>query len=221
MAWRVAKALLTLQKQLDAMYPDRKKPDEFIGNAEHQSRSSDHNAWIVDTKGGRVVSAGDFKHDPANGFDTYLFADWLREKRDPRIKYVISNSRIMGDEGYASRNRGVKPWTWYDYHGPNPHDLHMHISVNSKEAQFDSQAAWDIGQEMPAAPPVKPLKPDRPMVKLGSTGDHVAYLQRMLGISANSMFDQATEIAVIEFQKRYGLEPDGKVGPYTWRQLEA
>ncbi len=43
----------------------------------------------------------------------------------------------------------------------------------------------------------------------------------MLGIPDKGVFDEATEHAVIEFQKRSGLTADGKVGTYTWRALEA
>jgi hypothetical protein len=44
MAWRVAKSLLTLREQVDAMAPNRNKSsDGTIGDQSHRSRNSDHN----------------------------------------------------------------------------------------------------------------------------------------------------------------------------------
>ena len=69
MAWRVAKSLLKLRDQINAHAPKRsKKSDGYIGDAAHASRSSDHNPWVKDGKMG-VVTAADFTHDPAGGFD--------------------------------------------------------------------------------------------------------------------------------------------------------
>lgn len=88
------------------------------------------------------MAAQDITHDPNGGFDSYAFADLLRQKRDPRIKYVISNSRIFGDEGYVRRNGGTA-WVWQGYSGKNAHDQHVHISVNMPAGDDDRQ--WDIG----------------------------------------------------------------------------
>lgn len=62
-------------------------------------------------------------------------------------------------------------------------------------------------------------------LKKGSTGDAVREVQRKLkelGFlkgSADGDFGDATEAAVIAFQKQYGLEADGKVGPQTMEKL--
>lgn len=149
MDWRTAKSLLTLRDQVDAKYPKRdKSSDGTIGDDRHAATTSDHNP---DPRG--VVHAMDFTHDPAHGFDSYKFADILRQNKDPRIRYVISNRRIMGDEGYAQRN-GVEPWTWGSYTGSNPHDQHVHISVNYNDLADDTQA-WIISD----GGPVKPTEP--------------------------------------------------------------
>ncbi len=222
MAWRLARTLEVLRSQVNELLPHRdKSSDGSIGDASHASRSSDHNPWVKDGSMG-IVTAIDITHDPVGGFDSYAFAEMLRVNRDPRLKYVISNHRIFSSE--------VDPWKWRGYNGSNPHDHHVHISVLPDKAHYDSELPWRIGPMVVTAPMPIPHdppgaggtgKPARPLIMLGAAGNDVAYLQRMLGISATGVFDETTENAVIEFQKRYGLAPDGRVGVYTWRQLEA
>ncbi len=136
---RLAKCLQVLWDQVKNQYPNRKTDsDGWIASASHhaQNPSSDHEA---DSRG--LVHALDLTHDPAHGFDSYRFADHLLEKRDPRIKYLISNRRIAGDEDYALRN-GRKAWTWYPYNGANSHNQHVHISCN--RIMEDDERLWDI-----------------------------------------------------------------------------
>lgn len=131
---RLAYSLAKLRDQVTAAYPGRKTDsDGWIASAAHHQAnpSSDHES---DSRG--IVHAVDFTHDPERGFDSYKFADWLFANKDPRIKYVISNRRIGGDEGYAKRN-GHKAWTWYTYNGENPHTGHVHVSCN-KENEDDA-----------------------------------------------------------------------------------
>jgi len=207
--WRVAKSLDKLLVQINAKWPTRRKSsDGSIGDANHASRSSDHNPWVDDG----VVTARDYTHDPDHGFDSYVFAEHLRQTKDPRLKYVISNRRIFSSV--------TNPWVWRSYGGANPHDQHVHVSVMPTQKLYDSVKEWDIGDGVvPSDQP--PASDDKPLTKKGDTGYNVEYLQRMLGLPDKGVFDEATEQAVIEFQKRSGLVPDGKVGPYTWRQLDA
>ena len=63
-----------------------------------------------------------------------------------------------------------------------------------------------------------------PTVQKGSAGTAVMELQsklRVLGynIEADGDFGSKTNVAVINFQKKYGLEADGIVGPLTWNKL--
>lgn len=210
MTWRLAKSLEVLRKQVNAEWPERSHDsDGTIGDASHSARASDHNP---DTDG--VVKAMDITHDPAHGFDSYAFADMLRVQRDPRIKYIISNRRIA--------NPDVNNWEWRHYSGSNPHDHHVHISVKRDAVHYDDVSPWQIGA-MPTTPPIfpSPQPSGRKTIKLGAIGEDVKYLQRMLGIEDSGMFDLPTEEKVKEFQQKYNLHPDGIVGPYTWRQLEA
>jgi hypothetical protein len=138
--WRVAAALLKLRMQLNERHPNRAKfNDGSIGDAAHQSRDSDHNPWVRDENVG-VVTAFDVTHDPASGLNCHSLAETLRSSRDTRIKYVIWNSKI-----FASYPTGATAaWSWRAYGGSNPHDKHLHISVNSDKEQFDLETAWPI-----------------------------------------------------------------------------
>lgn len=66
----------------------------------------------------------------------------------------------------------------------------------------------------------------RPL-RSGVTGSDVGELQRILTFLGHSVaaitdvFDESTEQAVIAFQKRQGLTPDGVVGPVTFKALSA
>lgn len=66
--------------------------------------------------------------------------------------------------------------------------------------------------------------PTRPAIRFGDRGEQVALLQRALNargerLVADGIFGPATQAAVIDFQSRSGLEPDGIVGRRTRRAL--
>jgi hypothetical protein len=135
MAWRVARSLEQLREALNAQYPGRSTlSDGSIGDAAHASRTSDHNPWVIDSSGVGVVTARDFTHDPAHGFDAHAFAERLRLSRDPRIKYIISNARIC--------SATISPWQWRKFSGVNPHDKHVHVSVVSDRRYDDDGSPW-------------------------------------------------------------------------------
>lgn len=140
--WRVAKALETLRAQVNAAAPGRSKAsDGTIGDPAHQSRASDHNAWIVDAGKG-VVTALDITHDPAHGCDAGKIAEALRRSADPRIKYIISNRRIASS---AAKGQAAA-WAWRTYTGTNPHNKHCHVSVQAEKEHFDSTTKWALDQ---------------------------------------------------------------------------
>lgn len=138
--WRVAKALLTLREQVNAMAPNRrKKSDGTIGDAAHASRDSDHNPWVSDGSVG-VVTAMDITHDPLGGCDAGALANALLASRDPRIKYVIFNRRIASH----MRKGEAAPFEWRAYGGSNPHTQHVHISVREVKTAYDATDPWTI-----------------------------------------------------------------------------
>lgn len=136
--WRVAKSLDQLRKQVNALAPGRsKKSDGAIGDPAHQSRASDHNPHIRDAGVG-VVSAVDITHDPAGGCDAARIAESLLASRDQRVKYIIWNRRIAASYAVG----GKKAWDWRPYTGKNPHNHHIHISVNAEKTRYDSARDW-------------------------------------------------------------------------------
>jgi hypothetical protein len=63
---------------------------------------------------------------------------------------------------------------------------------------------------------------DDPLLRRGSKGDKVVYLQKALNkilglhLKEDGDFGLRTEEAVKKLQKQFGLKPDGEVGPKTW-----
>ncbi|MFL0253007.1 N-acetylmuramoyl-L-alanine amidase [Clostridium neuense] len=58
-----------------------------------------------------------------------------------------------------------------------------------------------------------------PLLRNGSSGDVVKWVQKRLGISADGIFGNDTKQAVINFQKTNGLDADGEIGKATWTKL--
>lgn len=141
MSWYVASSLEQLLGEINASAPWRSKAsDGSIGDTSHSSRESDHNPCDCH----QAVCARDFTHDPAGGFDSYAFADWLRSRCDSgaerRVKYIISHGRIASPE---------QDWTWRAYTGSNPHDHHVHVSVSHPSDLFDDSLPWEWSEDMP------------------------------------------------------------------------
>jgi hypothetical protein len=142
--WRVAKSLNVLLDQINSVAPKRSKlSDGSIGDAAHASRSSDHNPWVKDDGIG-VVTARDFTHDPAGGFNAHTFAEVLKANADVRIKYVISNGRIWTP---AVSN------AWRVYTGVNSHAKHTHVSVREQKQHYDNPAPWMLYSVQKSEPP--------------------------------------------------------------------
>jgi hypothetical protein len=188
-AWKVAESLDQLLAQLNTLAPRRSKTaDGSIGDARHQAeKSSDHNPRLI--AGANLVTARDFTHDPDGGLDCQHLADALRQGRDPRVKYVIWNRRIMAGAG------GPNPWAWRPYSGPSPHTEHVHLSVVA-DARCRDDAPWKLPGF--AAKTYESL----PTLRQGDSGPAVASLQRFLNAEPWSPPLPA-------------LAPDGDYGPKT------
>jgi hypothetical protein len=141
MSWRVCQALGSrfdegLLGEINAGAPERSKAsDGGIGDLRHAARTSDHNPCACC----EVVCARDFTHDPAGGFDSYAFAEWLRRRvleGESRVRYVISNGKIFSGPG-QSHAVGV----WRPYSG-NKHAHHVHVSVRHGPDYYDDARPW-------------------------------------------------------------------------------
>lgn len=205
MAWRLAKGLEQLRKQVNAQWPERnRQSDGSVGDTSHGARKSDHNP---DHNG--LVKAIDITHDPRSGFDSYKFADMLLRHQDSRISYIISNRRI------GSGPNGPQPGVWRKYNGANPHDHHVHISIAASRA--DDEQPWAFDNVVIKPQPQAPVS--LPTLRDGSVGVAVRALQTQLGIRADAIFGQATKLAVMKAQQQHGLIADGVVGPQTWKVI--
>jgi len=78
-----------------------------------------------------------------------------------------------------------------------------------------------IGEQAPAQPkPEKPVIPScKPVIKLGSKGQRVQYLQILLGRPTSAKFSQFDVEALKKFQTEHGLEADGEYGPLTQKEM--
>ena len=158
-----------------------------------------------------VVSAIDITHDPKGGFDSYAFAEWLRTKKDKRIKYVISNKRIflrISRLGHGDRTQV-----------PTRMTIMSTYRLHPARRLYDSTTDWDLAGFFTGEVPA-PGEPDKPTLRRGDSGAAVKQLQQKLNIEADGYFGPDTEAAVTHFQQRRGLEADGIVGWYTWQELE-
>lgn len=123
----LAPSLAALFAELNARYPKRSRAsDGWIADAAHQARTSDHN---VGARG--YVHAIDVTHDPANGVDGDDLAEMIKD--DPRISYVIWNKHIF-NPSVARR--------WRPYVGPNTHEHHVHISIQSTALAERDRMPW-------------------------------------------------------------------------------
>ena len=72
-----------------------------------------------------------------------------------------------------------------------------------------------------------PAVTERPVLRLGSTGQAVTELQQQLKAlghytgAIDGQYGEQTQAAVMAFQIKQGFTPDGIVGPITWRKLFA
>lgn len=124
--WFLAPSLVALRTELNRRWPNRdKSSDGSVGDTSHQARKSDHNP---DWDAGGIVRAIDIDKD---GIDVTAVLDALIG--DQRVWYVIHNRKIW------SRTYGWKP---RPYEGDNPHDKHIHISIQHTTAAANDRSAW-------------------------------------------------------------------------------
>lgn len=113
LAKKATPAAISVLRQATALKPLRKKAsDGLLPSAAHlkQSPTSDHNTGY----------AVDLTHDPKNGIDCADIFEKLKD--DKRVKYLIFQGKIWSKEKAKQGNR--------KYTGSNPHNKHLHISIN-------------------------------------------------------------------------------------------
>lgn len=228
--WRVAKSLETLRNQVNTAYPNRKKgSDGTIGNAEHASRSSDHNPYVKDAKGAGVVTAMDITDDPGVIDSNDLMLALLASK-DPRIKYLISDGKI-----YAGSGQKQKAWVARPYTGANGHFHHLHISVKGSADLYDSTAPWDLSAlvkivskkpsiDAPITPPKESVIRDKATVAAVQSDLWNLGFTEVGSRLSDGTFDgkpgNMTEAAVLAFRNERGLGTDPDINKSLLNQIQ-
>jgi hypothetical protein len=128
-AKKATPAAIAVLRQATALSPSRMKAsDGLLPSNAHlmQSPASDHNTGL----------AVDLTHDPKNGIDCEEIFEKLKE--DKRVKYLIFKGKIWSKEKSKLGNRR--------YTGSNPHNKHLHISIESTMATDTSPWFWWMNQ---------------------------------------------------------------------------
>jgi len=128
-AKKATPAAIAVLRQATALRPLRKKiSDGLLPSVAHRKASpnSDHNTGL----------AVDLTHDPKNGIDCVDIFEKLKE--DKRVKYLIFQGKIWSKEKAREGNRR--------YTGSNPHNKHLHISINASCATDTSPWFWWMNQ---------------------------------------------------------------------------
>lgn len=141
MAWRAAKSLLTLHAQLKAgsrAAPPATGAAEWglIGDVAHDS-TSDHAPHDFPGWGSQIVTAADFPNRPDLGLNAAAVLDAIRQSRDSRVKYGISNGHIFSNRPVGN----YAAWAWRPYSGSDQHETHGHLSVVG-DARADDTRPW-------------------------------------------------------------------------------
>lgn len=146
-------AAIAVLRQATALFPKRKKlSDGLLPSQAHlkTNPTSDHNLGL----------AVDLSHDPANGVDCAELFEKLKEDR--RVSYLIFQGKIWSKEKAKQGNR--------KYTGTNPHNKHLHISINPVYSDDTSPWFWWVNQpkivnQLKAALQPAPLKRLAPQTK--------------------------------------------------------
>lgn len=184
--WYLDKGLKTLSKQLRNMYPGI--TIWSLGDEDHQGRPSDHNPEAdgsvdaIDLKVG-----GAFTRAEADKLVAILVA-----RRDKRIAYIIWRGRIISST--------VSPWKWRDYDGSNPHNDHIHISVNDRHESDGSE--WNLTMVPEKVIPVARFNVELPLVGEGDSDeerpgyDVITRIQKLANVKADGWWGPKTSAAL-------------------------
>jgi Putative peptidoglycan binding domain len=99
--------------------------------------------------------------------------------------------------------------------------LDGHFGEDTESAVKAIQRAHDLpadGIVGPATQSVLPPGGQMPLLRIGMSGDAVAQLQRVLGVTQDPAgeFGRSTQTAVARFQEQQRIDADGIVGDRTW-----
>lgn len=92
------------------------------------------------------------------------------------------------------------------------------------KATIHDYGQWTVGNAPKPQPKPQPKPVPHPTLRTGSTGAAVKALQTLLNhhgerLKIDGQFGPKTHGAVVDFQHKHGLSPDGIAGPKTWLKL--
>ncbi|MGN7867815.1 peptidoglycan recognition protein family protein [Paracoccus sp. 22332] len=119
---------------------------------------------------------------------------------------VLSHAEVQTTLGIAQAGK----WD-FDYDPFGILDSRDPVRIGDMLRDRISAALGDVEPQAPRGP--------MPVIRRGSKGEAVAMAQRALGLAADGIFGPATETAVVAFQRKHELLPDGIVGRATWAAL--
>lgn len=197
----LAPALIALRDEIDARFPRRdKSSDGWIGDTSHAARKSDHNP---DWSAGGVVRAIDIDIDDRDPTRD-LAADVIKACiGDPRVWYVIYRGVIYSRTyGFAARK----------YTGSNPHDHHVHVSIQGANGISASAATAIANNTSPWLDPIK-VRVNPPKIDL------VEVRRQMLAARDGKNVERSKYVRRLQraLNARYGfsLATDGLAGEAT------
>lgn len=227
---RLVSPLVLLRSEFDEVNPGRdRRSDGWIGDAHHQLSVSDHNP----DAGGNVHAIDvDVDGVPMAKIVAFVVAR-CKAGTERRLKYVIFR-RVIWSASWG--------WTPRRYTGTNPHIAHAHFSIKPDAGLYRGAGDWGIAAAFgprtesgtvkvsPAAAKPSSAAGGHPagsrvleLAKPTLSGDDVRYVQRWIGKARcgtpDGRYGPRTRGGVVWYQKLRGVDPDGVVGPVTWRQM--
>ena len=158
---------------------------------------------------------GRWDHEPSIG--DVVFFTW---PGSPRISHVGFVEAIRDDGAVVTIEGNT------DEAGGGTGGKVMRHVRRANMTGFGQPAYTALAAATPTAPAVPMGVAKRPMIREGSRGPNVLYLQKRLGSHRidpgpeDSVFGGRTDRAVREFQRRNRLTVDGICGPHTWAALD-
>ncbi len=181
---------------------------DLIAVAENGGGVSD---WVIAFDAGEVIEAG---YNSRSGYYCKIRHDetlvtlychfkkgTLRVDRGDKVE----KGDILGFMGSTGRSTGA----------------HLHLGISLFGEWVDPEKYFD--KDLSEVNKLT-LIHERKILKKGSVGEEVRLLQTMLNfhgaaLECDSSFGPATQKALIEFQKRRTISPDGIAGAVVWQEL--
>lgn len=137
---------------------------------------------------------------------------------------------IIGNDHASDATKRSVRWLYDQYARRAGHSLairgHRQLATTGTSCPGDHVYAW-VHAGMPVAtpatdrpgPPAVMRGPGARVLRFGSKGTDVSFLQRFLGVADDGSFGPKTEAAVKRYQAMKKLTADGVVGPKTWHAM--